>query len=85
MDVEEINFVTCFAYEGYYVYSVCVCAQSLNHVQLMQPTRLLLHGIFQARILDQFAVSYSRGSSQPRDLPSTGIEPTALLYHCATW
>ena len=26
-----------------------------------------VHGIFQARILEQVAISYSRGSSQPRD------------------
>ena len=26
-----------------------------------------VHGVFQARILEQVAISYSRGSSQPRD------------------
>ena len=26
-----------------------------------------VHGIFQARILEQFAISYSKGSSQSRD------------------
>ena len=32
-----------------------------------------VHGIFQARILEQLAISYSRGSSDP------GIEPTYLV------
>ena len=31
----------------------------------LQPTRL--HGVFQARILEQIAISYSRGASQPSD------------------
>ena len=31
------------------------------------PARLLCHGILQARILEWVAISFSRGSSQPRD------------------
>ena len=49
----------------------CVCV--LSHVQLSVtpwnrslPVSSVL-GIFQARILEQFAISFSRGSSQPRD------------------
>ena len=34
-----------------------------------------IHGIFQARILEWTAISFSRGSSQSRDLPNPGIEP----------
>ena len=33
----------------------------------LEPTRLLHPGIFQARILGWVAISFSRGSSQPRD------------------
>ena len=33
----------------------------------LQPAWLLCHGIFQSRILEWFAISFSRGSSQPRD------------------
>ena len=39
-----------------------------------------IHGIFQARILERVAVSFSRGSSQPRD--RTRVSCTAgRLYH----
>ena len=31
------------------------------------PLGLFIHGISQARVLGQVAISYSRGSSQPRD------------------
>ena len=46
--------------------------KSLNHVNSLQPyglwpTRLLCPWIFQARILEWFAISFSRGSSWPRD------------------
>ena len=42
----------------------------LNHVQLFVTPWMhgsFVHGIFQARILEWVAISYSRGSSQPRD------------------
>ena len=41
-----------------------------------------IHGIFQARILEQVATSYSRGSSQPRDQTCIGRQ---ILYHCTSW
>ena len=55
---------------------VLVQVQSLSHVQLCGPMDCSLpdssiHGIFQARILEQVAISYSRGSSCP------GIEPAS--------
>ena len=49
---------------------VCVCAQScLTVYDLMDcnPPGSSVHGIFQARLLEQVATSSSRGSSQPRD------------------
>ena len=36
-----------------------------------------VHGIFQVRILEQIAISYSRASSQPRD----GIHVGNTIYH----
>ena len=47
-----------------------------------------VHGILQARILRWVAVSYSRGSSQPRG--QTHISCIScigkwVLYRCATW
>ena len=49
----------------------CVCAQSLSRVSLRpldySPPASSVHGTFQARILEWFAISSSRGSSWPRD------------------
>ena len=45
-----------------------------------------IHGIFQARILEWVAVSFSRGSSWPRD--QTHVSCTScrgILYPCTTW
>ena len=49
-----------------------MCAQLLSHVQLSDPidSRLLgsyVDGISQERILEWVAISFSRGSFQPRD------------------
>ena len=69
-------------------------AQSLSHVQFfatpltVAPPGSSVHGISQARLLEWVAISYSRGSSQPRDqtrdswVSYTGRQ---ILYHCATW
>ena len=47
-----------------------------------------VHGIFQARILEWVATSYSKGSSWPRDGTKVFCGPcvgTQILYHWATW
>ena len=47
-----------------------------------------VHGILQARVLQQVAISSSRGSSRPRDgtcvfcISCIGRQ---ILYHCITW
>ena len=58
---------------------VCVCVRARAHLCACIPLCLTLwphglgppsssvHGIFQARILERVAISYSRGPSQPRD------------------
>ena len=52
---------------------VCVCARACSVMpNSLQPQDYSLpgsslHGIFQARILEQVAISFSRGSSRPRD------------------
>ena len=52
---------------------VCVCVCTLSHVQLFVTPWIIalpgssVCGIFQARILEQVAISFSRRSSQPRD------------------
>ena len=44
-----------------------------------------VHGISQARILEWVAISYSRGSSQPRDQTHISCFGMQILYHWATW
>ena len=43
------------------------------------PSDSSVHGISQARILEWVAISYSRGSSRPRD------QTWQILYHWTTW
>ena len=54
----------------WYIHYVCVCAQScLTHCDLMDcsPPGSSVHGIFQARIPEWVAMSFSRGSFWLRD------------------
>ena len=72
-------------------HAVCVRAQSC--LTLCDSTVCSLpcssvHGIFQARTQAWFAVSYSGGSSQPRDciqVSSVSCIGRQILHHCATW
>ena len=41
----------------------------------LYPARLFVHGIFQARVLEWVAISYSRGSFQPRDRTCIPVSP----------
>ena len=68
----------------------CACACVLNCVQLfMIPWTVFLqaalHGIFQARILEWAAISYSRRSSWPRDQIHISCIGRWILNHCTTW
>ena len=70
---------------------VCVCAQScptpLDPTDCSPPGSSV-HGILLARILKWVAISYSRGSSQPKDQTRvSGISWVGkwVLYHCITW
>ena len=44
-----------------------------------------VHGISQARILEWVAISFSRGSSWPRDQIHISCIGRQILYHRATW
>ena len=44
-----------------------------------------VHGIFQARILEGFAISSSRGSSRPRDWTCVSSIGRRVLYHWTYW
>ena len=70
---------------------VCVCAQSRPNPCDpcgLNPTGSLVHGISQARILEQIGISYTRGSSWSRDLTWVSCISCIgrwILYHWATW
>ena len=40
-----------------------------------------IHGILQARVLEWVAISFSRGSSQPRDQTRISCVGRQILYH----
>ena len=44
-----------------------------------------VHGIFQERTLEWVAISYSRGSSQPRNWTRVSCIGSQILYKYATW
>ena len=43
-----------------------------------------IYRIFQARILEWVAISFSKGSSQPRDKTCVSCTGRQILYHWAT-
>ena len=61
----------------------------LSHVWLFATPMDLpgstVHGIFQERILQWVALSYSRGSSRPRDWTHVSRIGRQILYCCASW
>ena len=67
-----------------------MCAQSGPTVwdpMDCSPTGSSVHGIFQARILEQVAISYSRVFSRPRDQTCVSCVYCIgrwILYHSAT-
>ena len=44
-----------------------------------------VHGIFQARILEQVAISYTGNRPDPGIKPASLASSALLLYHCDTW
>ena len=65
-------------------------AQSLSHVWLFvtptdcSPQGSAVHGISQARIVDRVIISFSIGSSQPRDQTHMSCIGRWILYHWTT-
>ena len=64
---------------------VCVLSLTLCDPMDCSPPGTSARGIFQARILEWVAVSYSRESSQPRDWTHVSCIGTQILYHYTTW
>ena len=68
--------------------SSTVCAQlrlTLCNPMDCRPLGSSVHGILQARILEHVAISYSKGSSGPRDWTHVSCLGRGILYHWATW
>ena len=67
-----------------------LCAQSLQSVPTLcdpmdySPPVSSIHGILQARILEWVAISFSKGSSRPRDRIWVSCIGRWILYHWAT-
>ena len=87
---------------GSWVYStdLCVCPSTNTLITALtqscptlcspldcSPPGSSVHGMFQAKILELAAISYSRGSSWPRDLTCISVFCIGrwILYPCATW
>ena len=71
------------------VSSECMCVCSIMSDSL-QPMDCSLpgsstHGILQTRTLEWVAISFSRGSSWPRDWSSISCIGQQILYHWDTW
>ena len=63
-----------------------LCLTFCNPIDCIQPCSSV-HGIYQARILERVAFSYSRGSSWPRGwthIPYISCIGRQILYHCTT-
>ena len=77
-------FIRVYIYIYIYIY-ICVCVlvaqSSLTLCDPMDcsPPSSSVHEIFQARILDWVAISFSRGSSQPRD--QTQVSCNIYIYN----
>ena len=68
----------------------CCCLVSKSWLTLWNPVDCSLpgssvHGVSQARMLEWTAVSYSRGSSWPRNGTCISCTGGYILYHWATW
>jgi len=72
--------------------NMCVCARACLIVpDSLRPhglCRIPVYGIFQARTLEGIAISYSRGSPQPKDwtlISCISCIGRWILYHWGTW
>ena len=74
--------------EGNFLYEVNMCVCSVTQLcpalcdsMDCSPLGSCVHGIFQARILEWVAISFSRGSSQPRVQTHMSYIGRWILYH----
>ena len=93
MGRESGDLLTCYCLLSVLPLGSNVCAQLLSHVWLCDlmdanPPGSSGRGIFQARILEWVAISYSRGSCRPRNWTHASCISCIswqILYHCAPW
>ena len=64
---------------------MCVCILSLCNLMDCNPPGSSVHGIFQARIVEWVAISFSRGCSWPRDQTYVSCIGRQVLSCCITW
>ena len=62
-------------------YLVVSCVQLFCDLENYSPPGSSVHGILQARILEQVVISFSRGSSQPRNGTYVFCISRQILYH----
>ena len=69
----------------FYMYlCFCLVAKSCLFPDTCSLPDSSVRGIFQARILEWAAISFSRGSSQPRDQTHVSCTGRQILHHWAT-
>ena len=79
--------------ENRYSWTIVCCILGQSYLTLCDfmdwnPPSSSVCGIFQARILERVAISYSRGPSQLRDRTHNfriSCNSGQILYHCTTW
>ena len=67
------------------LFSPWVVSDSFETPWTCNPPGSSVHGISQARILERVAISFSRGSSRPRDRGCISCIDRWILYQCTTW
>ena len=72
-------------YQRFVVFLAHKSRLSLCNAMDCSPPGYSVHEISQARILEWVAISFSRGSSQPRDFTHVSCIGRQILYHWATW
>ena len=71
--------------KGTMLFSCSVMSDSFRDSIDCSPPGSFVHGISQARILEQGAISFSRGSFWPKDQTQIYCIGRWILYHWATW
>ena len=72
----------------HYLHLLCALLCSITSDSSETPQGSSVHGIFQSRTLKWVAISYSRGSSWPRDRTCVSWVSCIgrwILYQCTTW